>query len=79
MCLLLLERERTLRSPTSQLLHRVQTRDHVELHLKPYDAQDDIICLDPKCQASTVILHEPMHFKNHEARVHNYDIFRKDR
>lgn len=70
------------REPYEVRLHNFstvyKTRDHVDLHLKQYNAKDDIPCLDPKCQASAVVLHGHMHFKNHEARVHNYDIFRKD-
>ena len=53
-----------------------KTRDHIELHLKQFMENDDIPCLDPECQASAVVLRGHMHFKNHEARVHNYDIFR---
>ena len=53
-----------------------KTRDHVELHLKQFNKGDDVPCPDPECQAAGVVLRGHMHFKNHEARVHNYDIFR---
>ena len=68
------------REPCEVRLHNFstvyKTRDHVELHLKQFKENDDIPCLDPKCQASAVVLRGHMHFKNHEARMHNYDIFR---
>lgn len=68
------------REPCEVRLHNFSTvyntRDHIELHLKQFRENDGIPCLDPECQASAVVLRGHMHFKNHEARVHNYDIFR---
>lgn len=69
------------REPDEVRLYNFSTeykaRDHVELHLKQFKVDGDINCPVPDCQDSMVILHGHMHFKNHAARIHNYDIFRK--
>jgi hypothetical protein len=67
--------------PYEVRLHHFSTvykaRDHVELHLKQFKTYDDIPCPDPNCQEAVVVLGGHLHFMNHAARVHDYDIFQK--
>jgi Protein of unknown function (DUF3723) len=69
------------REPYEVRLHHFSTvykaRDHVKLHLKQFKTYDDIPCLDPDCQEAVVVLGGHLHFMNHAALVHDYDIFRK--
>lgn len=68
------------REPYKVRLHNFstvyKTRNHIEFHLKLFKKNDDISCLDSECQVSAIVLRGHIHFKNHEAHIHNYDIFR---